>query len=177
MDRIETFSLNSQIESTFLNQLQDRVRSVMRPAGSLEITATTRTARAVINQFAGAGNQVGATSYKAIDQAANGFDWRGAMIEGWITTVGSTADRIGGTNPEYLNTYLKNAKRFVAYLGTGSTTSFDRGSADYYIEADWDGAAFNFIVYADNATGELRVYNTTGIARGCIVMVECIIKC
>lgn len=180
MDRITTFAPSSQVPSTFLNSLQDRARSLMRPPGSTEITALTRVARAVINQFADTGNQVLAGDYRVIDQAANGFDWRDTIVEGWIATIGGVNDRLGGSAETFVNTYLRNAKRFSAYLGAGAkaTLVFNRSAPDldYFIEADWDGATNNFNVYADNTTGELRVANITGTDRGCIVMVECLAK-
>ena len=178
MDRITSFVANMQVPSSFLNDLQDRTFSLARPAGSLEIAGMTRVSRAVINQFANdaGGNSVPATNYKAIDQTANGFDWRTCYVEGWIATIGGDNDRIGGSAEQYINTYLRDAKHFVGYLGTGSTTAFDRAAGDYFIEADWSGGPGVFNVYANPADGELRVYNTAGINTRCIVMVHALGK-
>lgn len=173
MDRIIDFVANDLVTSLFLNKLQDRTYSVMRAPGSLEIAGMTRISRAVINQYAGAGNMVPAGSYKAIDPTAGGFDWRAAYVEGIIATIGSSTDRIGGASEQYVNTYLRSSRRFMGFLGTGSSSSFDRATGDYYIEADRDGASNNFNLYADPANGELRLWNITGNDRGVIVVVSC----
>jgi len=176
VDRITSFVPNDEVTSAFLNEFQDRVYSLVRPAGSAEITGLTRISRAVLNQFAAAGSEVPTGGYKAIDQTGNGFDWRNAYVEGVIATIGGVNDRIGGSAEPFVNTYLRDAKRFTGYLGSGSSTSFNRSLNDYYIEADWDGASNNFNVYANPSDGELRVWNITGGDRGCIVFVHCMGK-
>lgn len=174
MDRIVSYVPNDQVLSADLNSLQDRVDNVRRASKDTELTAWARAIQAVIAQFAATGNLVPTASFAAIDET---IDWRGRLVEGWITTIGGVNDRINGSAEQYVNTYLRAARPFIGFLGTGSTTAFDRAAGDYYVEADYGPitpTAANFYLYANPGDGKLRLWNATGTDRGCLLVVRAI---
>lgn len=174
MDRIVTYVPNDQVLSADLNTLQDRIDNVRRGSKDTELAAWARSIQAVIAQFAGSGNPVPTASFAALDET---IDWRGRLVEGWIATIGGVNDRINGSAEQYVNQYLRTARPFIGFLGTGSSTSFDRATGDYYIEADYEPitpTAANFYLYANTGDGKLRLWNATGTDRRCIIVVRAI---
>ena len=174
MDRILTYVANDQILAADLNTLQDRVDNARRASKDTELTAWARAVQAVIAQFAATGNLVPTGSFAAIDET---IDWRGRLVEGWIATIGGVNDRINGSAEQYVNQYLRTARPFIGFLGTGSNTAFDRAAGDYYVEADYEPitpTAANFYLYANTGDGKLRLWNATGADRGCILLVRAI---
>jgi hypothetical protein len=169
MDRIKNYVPNDQVLSSELNAMQDRMLNVRRSSKDKELTEWTRTAHGIIHQQST--STVGANSSLELD---DGLDWRNRQIEGWVATLNNATDRINGSAAQYVNLYLRYAKRFVGFLGSGSTTTFDRAVGDFFIEVDWDDSTYTWVIYADASDGKLRIYNNTGSARRFIACVNAI---
>lgn len=174
MDRIKNYVPNDIVESAALNTLQDRIDNARRAAKDTELIAWERTGQSIVGQFAGAGNRVPGSSFAILEDVV---DWRQFLVHGWIATIDGVNDRIHGSAAQWVNTYLRHARSFIGFLGSGSSTSFDRSLGDFYIEADYEpvmGSAGSFYLYADATDGRLKLWNTTVTDRGCLIVVRAI---
>ena len=114
---------------------------------------------------------------QAITQVAAGagvtlddrIDWRYRFVEGWIATPGSSTQRLNGANDYNVNGALEARLLFAGWLGAGSTTAF--GGTEYFARADWNGATWTWNLYADSATGALKLWNRSGAAARFLIRV------
>lgn len=164
MERVKIYSPNDLVTSADLNKIQDHAYSVRRGAQDAELTAWDPASDGIIAQQAI--TQVPASSEVKLDDR---IDWRYRLVEGWIAAPGSSTQRINGANDYDLNTVLRDRKLFTGWLGAGSTTAF--GATEYHVRADWDGATWTWNLYADAATGALKLWNRSGSAARFLIRV------
>ncbi len=167
MKRVQNYVPNQLVAAADLNAIQDFARGTRRATKDTELVDWVRPNDGVIFQMAA--STIGAGAGEIVDDDR---DWRNHLVQGWIATPGSSTQRINGANAYNINGAFEGAFRFIGFLGTGSTTAF--GGTEYFIRPDWDGAAWTWNLYADTATGALRIWNRSGAAARLIIHVESI---
>ena len=177
MERQTNFVANSLVTSSFLNAMQDRMPGV-RPL-DVELAALWDWDRKVQGMLAQhAGTPIAATTAANIDNnVAPAMDWRKHVVEGVIAdlTAGGPGEYLGGASENRINFELRKARRFIGFLGNGSSLSFNTATGDCFIEADYEPitpVVANFNLFADPVDGRLKLYNKTAGARLVLIVVQ-----
>lgn len=172
MDLLTTYGPLVEVLSTDLNTIQRRIMNFRNavPGSDSIVPVSKRTTDPVYFQMGKSGTRVPANGESVID---NTVDWRNRLLLIVSSPLSATTDVIGGSAPQYVNSYLENPSNnsiMLFWTGTGAPTgapTLNRASGDYY--ADDQVTIFQYFV--SNADGALYVRNTTGADRGVLGIV------